>query len=177
MGPEREAIPRLPGRYRRLLARTLAPGSRGCHRVASPDAAPHLQPLRYRAQRSGRTDPRSVVGRRWSSVLRELRGRGERVCPEARPKMGWVPEVRGRERVRLVPWSDACDAACDRPTTEARGLPTTSRGLPPCRLGRPRRARGSHRPNCRGRPAGAGAGRGWGESGHRGVLRGGAPAV
>ena len=113
-------------------------------------AAARLQPVRHRARAGGGRHPRPPARRRppgWPAehagpgVLRQLRGRGQRVRPQAGPQVRRPGPPRRGERLRLVPRPHARHAPRHRPAGQARGLPAAARGLPPRRLGRPRRAR------------------------------------
>ena len=60
-------------------------------------------------------------------------------------KFGGPRPPRRRQRLRLVPRPHARHARRHRPAGQARAVPAAARGLPPRRVGRPRRARGGGR--------------------------------
>ncbi len=159
LGSRRPAVPRLPGRSGRGVARSRQRRSRRSHRGTGPHPGARVEPLRHRARRSSGPDARSPARWRRSGLLLQLGRRGERGGAETGAQMGWAGQVPGDQRVRLVPRPHPCDVARDGPTPEARAVPAVARGLPARRVERPRGARACHRPFCRGGPARADSGR------------------
>ncbi len=123
----------------------------------------------------------SATGTPGPGVLRQQRGRGQRVRDQARPparpgerRAGAVPRPL---RVQLVPRPHAHHARGDRPAAEAGDVPAAPDRVPPGRVRRRRRAAcRDGRARVRG-AARAGAGRGRGAARARRLPRGGAGAV
>ena len=99
LGCRRQALPRLPRRHRRQLARPRASGVRGCREQAGRDPRARLELLRdpaaARARRAAHAPHRSGRGR--PRVLRQLRRRGDRGRVQARPA-----EHGGRSQRRIL---------------------------------------------------------------------------
>ena len=154
------------------------PGGRRRPRRAGPHAAARVEPVRHRARARGGRPPSTACSAAAGQVFFCNSGAEANECAiKLARKFGG----RGRHVVvsayGSLPRPHAGHAARHRPARQARAVPAAARGLPPRRLGRPRRARARPRPDGRRRAARAGAGRGRREPGHRRVLPGRAPAV
>ncbi len=174
MGHRRQALPRLPVGVGRHGARARAPGRRrgAGHTGAHPVA--RVEPVRQRRGPRGGRDARPPRGRRGrarrrAGVLHQLRGRGQRVRPQAGSQVGGARAPRRGEHVGRVPRADPGHAARHGPTREARPVRPSARGLRARRLRRSRRPRRGVRPGSgrRGAPR-AHPGR---IGGHRPVFR------
>ena len=146
VGRRRQALPRLPVRARRHVARPRQPGRRrrrSRRRPTSCCTSATSSPTRWPSTRPIEVDPllAEATGPTGRSSSPTPAPRPIECAHQAGPQARRSRPPRRRQRARQLPRAHAGGARGDRPADQARAVPADAGGLPPRRLGRPRRAR------------------------------------
>ncbi len=140
VGLRRQAIPRLPRRHRRGVARPLERHRRRSGRGPGRDTAARVELLRQpggdRSRGEDQRAPEGLDGPRRSGLLHEFRRRVQRVRHQTRPKARRTRTAHGRRRRSAAstagPWRHSQPPASRPNTSRSRRCPkgsVTSRGV------------------------------------------------